>query len=77
MKTLLTPDEHKAIEQAGTLWNLLCKIVDNGPTRDADLAELIVHIHAIQIRVMAQAAARAYPDNYRLAGSMIENNKED
>lgn len=68
---LLTSLEHEAIEQAGTLWGLLCQIVAIGPTREADLTELVVHVHAIQHAVMAQAAAREYPTRYRLAGSTI------
>lgn len=65
----LTPQEHAAIKQAATLWNTLCEVVPDGPTRNADLAELIHHVHAIQHTVMAQAAARAHPTLYRLLGS--------
>jgi hypothetical protein len=65
---LLTPDEYQAIHDAGQLWNLLCKIVGSGPSRDGDLRELVAHIHGIQRAVMKQAAARAYPDRYRLLG---------
>ena len=65
---LLTDQEHAAIQKAGDLWGDLCAIVGDGPTRDADLAELIPHVHAIQHAVMAQAAARAYPDRLRLLG---------
>lgn len=65
---LLTEREQDAIDKAGSLWGDLCAIVGEGPTRDADLAELIPHIHAIQHTVMAQAAARAYPDRLRLLG---------
>jgi hypothetical protein len=69
---VLTPDEHRAIQQAGVLWGTLCAVVADGPTRTADLAELIVHVHAIQHAVMAQAAARAHPDLYRLLGSTLD-----
>lgn len=70
--TSLTPEEHTAIEKAGELWGDLCHIVGDGETRDADLAELIVHIHAIQHAVMAHAAARAYPTRYRLLGRTLK-----
>lgn len=69
---LLTAREHNIIERAGALWDDLCGVVEDGPTRGADLAELIVHVHAIQRAVMANAAARAYPMLYRRLGSRIE-----
>jgi len=68
---LLTPDERKAITMAGELWNQLCRVVGDGRTRDADMAELCAHIHAIQHAVMSQAAARAYPETYRLLGGSL------
>jgi hypothetical protein len=71
MSELLTPTEHEAVRMAGELWGFLCQIVDVGPTRDADLRELIFHIHAIQHTVMSNAAARAYPDQLRRLGSIL------
>lgn len=68
---LLTIAEQNAIDQAAKLWNSLVGIVGHGPTRESDLGELCAHIHAIQHAVMAQAAARAYPNDYRLAGSTV------
>lgn len=65
---LLTAAEHDAVAMAGELWNLLTCIVADGPARQGDLHELIGHIHAIQHAVLKQAAARAYPDLYRLLG---------
>ena len=72
MSDHLTTEEHAVIRQAGDLWGSICKAIPDGPTRDADLAELIPHIHAIQHTFMANAAARAYPDTYRLLGSVIQ-----
>lgn len=65
---LLTDDEHRAVELAGELYGVLCAVVGNGPARDQDLRELVAPIHAIQHAVLKQAAARAYPDRYRLLG---------
>lgn len=65
---LLTPDEHRAVAMAGELWGLLCQITTDGLARSGDLQELIAHIHAIQRTVLKQAAARAYPELYRLLG---------
>lgn len=68
----LTDDEHRAVHLAGELWTLLCGIIGDRRTREADLRELVVHVHALQNAVMAQAAARAYPDRYRLLGESLK-----
>jgi len=73
---LLTDAERKAVRLAGELWGALCQVVDFGPTRDADLHELIVHVHAIQHAIMSNAAARAYPDEFRRLGSTIQQEDE-
>lgn len=68
IEPILTSDEHHAVKLAAELWNHLCKTIPKGPTRSADLGELVVHIHAIQQAVMSNAAGRAYPTKYRLLG---------
>jgi hypothetical protein len=68
---LLTPLERQAVQQFADAWNTLCHVVGNGSTRERDLAEAAVHLHALQQMVLAQAAARAYPDLYRLAGETV------
>ncbi len=68
---LLTADEHAAIRMAGDLAVLLARVVGNGPSRAADIAELFASVHDIQARLMAQAAARAYPGRYRLMGESL------
>lgn len=65
---LLTIDEHRAVELLGELWNLSCRIVGNGPSRQADMSEIAQHIHVMQQSILSQAAARAYPELYRLLG---------
>lgn len=67
-KDLLTEAEHAVVQKAGELWNAICAAVPEGPTRAADLRELVPHVHAIQHAFMANAAARAYPDVYRALG---------
>ena len=69
MTDLLTEEERAVINDAGQLWNALCRVVGDGATRAADLGELVVHIHAIQQAVMSQAAARAYPALFRSLGA--------
>lgn len=71
---LLTESERRAMDLTAQLWNLLCSdVVTEGPSRSKDLHELVHHIHAIQHTVMSQAAARAYPERYRLLGGVIES----
>jgi hypothetical protein len=69
---LLTEAEHRAIDYTAALWHELGEIVGPGPSRAVDLRELVVHIHAIQHAVMSQAAARAYPDRFRLLGGTLD-----
>lgn len=70
-KGLLTDDEQTVVRLAGELWGAICTAIPDGPTRDADLHELVLHIHAVQHTFMANAAARAYPQTYRLLGSTV------
>lgn len=67
----LTDDDHNAVTAVADAWAAICKVVGNGPTRQDDLIEVVAHIHALQHFVMAQAAARCYPDLYRLAGETL------
>jgi len=69
--SLLTVGEHDAVTACADAWAAICKVVEDGPTRAADLGEVVAHIHALQHFVMAQAAARCYPDRYRLAGGTL------
>jgi hypothetical protein len=70
--SLLTADEHEAIDLTGRLANLMDRIVGEGQTRTADLNEVVQRIQAIQHMILAQAAARAYPDRYRLLGGTFK-----
>lgn len=68
---LLSKTERQALEVSGALASLLAKVVDHGETRPEDLNELLGHIHCIQHAIMAQAAARAYPQDYRRLGATL------
>jgi hypothetical protein len=68
---LLTPDEHKAIDQAAKLNTLIQKIIGNGLNSKSDKQEVELCIHLIQNMIMSQASARAYPKMYRLLGKSI------
>lgn len=67
-KQFLTSAEQEVLEITGDLTNKICDIIGNGPQSSYDKNEIISHIHAIQRTIMAQAAARAYPNKYRLLG---------
>ena len=68
----LTADEREAVQQAGLLFTFIAeRIVGHGPTRADDLAEFRYAVHVIQRAVEAQAAARAYPREFRLLGAVI------
>lgn len=72
MAELLTPAEHRSMELTAELWNLLCaEVAGTDRSRTGDLAEVALHIHAIQHVILAQAAGRAYPDRYRLLGGTL------
>jgi len=68
---LLTEQEREVVKMAGDLWNALCGVVGRGSTREEDCREMVAHVHALQHAVMAQAAARAYPQVYRLLGDSL------
>lgn len=73
----LTPLEIETIGMQGKVWNNLCKIVGDGPSRSGDLKELCAHVHAIQQAIMSNAAARAYPDQFRPLGGTLRNTPGD
>jgi hypothetical protein len=62
MDNLLTLEEQEAIACSADLAESCCAIFKN----DHDLNEVIASIHDVQARLMARAAARAYPEWYRL-----------
>lgn len=68
---LLTPAEHEAMDLTAQLCRLMGKIIGNEEPRHQDVGEFVTHIHVIQRMILAQAAARAYPTEYRLLGCDI------
>lgn len=72
----LTADELRAIDLAAELYNLLARIVGRSPSRAGDIGEFTIHIHGIQQAVMSQAAARAYPERFRLLGETLKATDE-
>jgi hypothetical protein len=67
---LLTEEEFDLIDDLADVYDGFEAIVGPGPTRATDLAEVRSIIHGLQEKVMAQAAARAYPDEFRLLGDV-------
>lgn len=71
MSVSLTTEEHEAMVLSGKLAGAVRKIIGEGPTSEHDWAEAAAAIHVIQRMILAQSAAREYPDLYRLLGKMI------
>lgn len=68
----LTTAEQTALGLTADLWNLVVReVILDGPTADHDRAEFAAQIHAVQHTLMAQSAARAHPDRYRLLGGSL------
>lgn len=71
MDELLTDLERHALDLTGELAGLFGEIVGPESSRDGDLTEIVSAIHILQRYLMSQAAARAYPDQYRALGEHI------
>jgi hypothetical protein len=65
---LLTEHELKVMDLTADLASGLARTVGYRSTRQVDMAELMSHVHVLQAAILAQAAARAYPDRFRLLG---------
>ena len=67
MSDLLTETEHEAMDLTAELMRAMRQIMGDANIA-GDLNEAAAHIHGIQNMILANAAARAYPDRYRLLG---------
>jgi hypothetical protein len=68
----LTKNEHEAMDKTVDLVeHMVLHVIGSGDTRTADINEFVLHIHAIQRMIMAQSAARQYPDLYRRLGETV------
>jgi len=65
---LLTDNERETVKLVGRVYQNIERMCSDSTTRSSDLVEAAAHCHALQQMVMAQAAARAYPDEFRLLG---------
>jgi hypothetical protein len=66
---LLTALELDIVKYLGKLHTaLVTEVIGDGPARFGDVAEVTHAVHVLQHAVMAQAAARAYPDLFRVLG---------
>lgn len=64
----LTRDERALVTSIAKVYNEFCRIMPRGTARHNDLLEVVFHIHGLQRMIMANAAARAYPDQFRPLG---------
>lgn len=69
--SLLTQEEHNLLSILADVANDFVEIIGNGPSREGDISEMVSYIHALQNMILSQAAARAYPDLYRLMGGTV------
>lgn len=69
---LLTDVERRALACSSELSGLLRHIIGDGPQAANDWAEAAHHIHVLQRYVMSQAAARAFPTEYRALGGSLK-----
>lgn len=71
---LLTGEEREALEltaRLGNMLNAICRRDQYHPVGDQDWAEAAGHIHNLQHMIMSQAAARAYPTQFRRLGQTL------
>ena len=69
----LTEAEHRAVQLLAEFWDVYLQEIIAAPLymdRDYDIAETAAQVHALQHRILAQSAARAYPNLYRLQGNI-------
>jgi hypothetical protein len=72
MTELLTDAEHALLGMLASAMEVYARdVVVGGRTYERDVAEFAVALHVLQNMVLAQAAARAYPRRYRLAGLSV------
>lgn len=70
----LTPAEHKALKMSADLVGVVAQqVIGSGPCREADINEFAAAVHVVQNMILAQAAARCYPDRYRLMGETLSS----
>lgn len=75
---MLTEAEIKAVHMAGSLAAFIeAEVIGHGPTRGQDVAELEALIHGVQRMVLAQAAARLRPGDFRLLGETLKGGEDD
>jgi hypothetical protein len=72
MEDLLTTEEHKVMASLADLFGSISSMCGSSITRQQDMLEVTMHVHALQRIVLSQAAARAYPEEYRLLGETVE-----
>lgn len=82
-KAIWVPDalseaEWLAMQLISTVHELMVdKIIGNGPARWGDVSEVTSAVHVIQHMIQSQAAARVYPDAFRLLGEGATQEEED
>ncbi len=68
---LITEAEAALVSDLGKLVNRFRDVVGKTDQHDYDMNEVIHHIHVLQRYVLSNAAARAYPGQYRALGETL------
>lgn len=68
---LLNEAELEAVQTIGKFAGQMRRLIGDGPQAEADWAEAADKIHQLQTMILAQAAARAYPELFRPLGGVL------
>ena len=71
MSGLLNEAELEAVQTIGKFAGQMRRLIGDGPQAEADWAEAADKIHQLQTMILAQAAARAYPELFRPLGGVL------
>lgn len=74
MNESLTQKEQTTVQMLGKIYTLIVEIIQEGRAPEVvegDKAEAAFYIHGLQNMILAQAAARDYPTQFRTMGSRI------
>lgn len=67
----ITEQEREIISLLARIYNLFGEVTAAGPSRDGDMNEVALHVHALQRMAMSQAAARLFPSEFRVLGGTL------
>lgn len=72
----ITEQEREIISLLARTYNLFNEVVVDGPSRDGDMNEVALYVHALQRMALGQAAARLFPSEFRVLGGTLAATEE-